>query len=101
GLRVPLVTGVQTCALPISAAFKVYTTVAVRCSADAPPAFIVVAVEVSPSRAAPQDIQQPSTEAAAQPAGVKITNQIGSHLKPVRSEERRVGQACVSWAASA
>src|SRR2546425_7880774 len=80
GIRDKLVTGVQTCALPISA------RTANRCSSDHMTAF-----PLAPSANAVRDTVR--RLAAIHPGPYRV---VSCYLKLERSEERRVGKECRS-----
>src|SRR5699024_11293677 len=99
GIRDRNVTGVQTCALPISADARIHTRRAVRMRAmtnAVPRPMSAIAPPISAGAADPP-------VGASPPLGAPSTSSAADAELPVsapRSEERRVGEEC-SWGGSA
>src|SRR3546814_7779606 len=81
--RCALVTGVQTCALPISLPFVVIVTSVF---------FAAIVPTIAISTVWPFCVQVPATSIL--PFATSFFDQV--HWPPPRSEERRVGKECVS-----
>src|SRR5438105_8033288 len=82
GIRDPLVTGVQTCALPIS----------IAAAAAKPPAIAAR----KPTKSAIAGDRDGRAGTAAASATATLTIRLRSNASAIRSEERRVGKECRS-----
>src|SRR5205823_9697129 len=96
GIRDKLVTGVQTCALPISPRPTTIVTPASTGRPSPNPAPAPVAPTPAPATPAPATPPQPEPAptrvlASDEPAAP------AAPAPPVRSEERRVGKECRTW----
>src|SRR5205085_5881335 len=95
GIRDLTVTGVQTCALPISAMAEMMTLMMVGGSG-------MEHMKMAPmKKGSTQPWSQPAGPKASQPAGPQVTLITPADtLKVGRSEERRVGKECrTGWCA--